>query len=87
MPDAILLKPGPLNADEEKQVREHPLIGESSSNRFLRPLTSCASSAIITRNSADATETLMRGAVQQWDRELVSLFLAELPAIRFEVAA
>lgn len=29
----------------------------------------------------------MRGAGQQWDRELVSLFVAELPAIRFEVSA
>jgi hypothetical protein len=32
-------------------------------------------------------ETLMRGAGQQWDRELVSLLLSELPAIRFEVAS
>jgi HD-GYP domain-containing protein (c-di-GMP phosphodiesterase class II) len=39
------------------------------------------------RNSVEAIETLMRGAGQQWDRELVSLFLAELPRIRFEVSA
>jgi hypothetical protein len=30
---------------------------------------------------------LMRGAGQQWDRELVSLVIGELPAIRFEVSA
>ena len=39
------------------------------------------------RNSQEAIETLMRGAGQQWDRELVSLLLSELPAIRFEVAS
>jgi HD-GYP domain-containing protein (c-di-GMP phosphodiesterase class II) len=36
--------------------------------------------------SADAITTLMRGAGQQWDRELISLFVAELPAIRFELS-
>jgi HD-GYP domain-containing protein (c-di-GMP phosphodiesterase class II) len=39
------------------------------------------------RNPQEAIETLMRGAGQQWDRELVSLLLSELPAIRFEVAS
>ena len=129
VPHAILLKPGPLNADEERQMREHPLIGEY----IIKPLPSTADLLCIVRhhherfdgggypdglaghkipllarivsvcdaydalasdrpyrprrNSADAIETLMRGAGQQWDRELVSLFLAELPAIRFEVSA
>jgi HD-GYP domain-containing protein (c-di-GMP phosphodiesterase class II) len=39
------------------------------------------------RDPQEAMETLMRGAGQQWDRELVSLLLSELPAIRFEVAS
>jgi HD-GYP domain-containing protein (c-di-GMP phosphodiesterase class II) len=39
------------------------------------------------RNSEEAIETLMRGAGQQWDRELVSILLSELPAMRFEVAS
>jgi putative two-component system response regulator len=34
IPDAILLKPGPLTPDEEKAMREHPAIGE----RIVRPL-------------------------------------------------
>ena len=129
VPHAILLKPGPLNANEERQMREHPLIGEY----ILKPIPSVADILTIVRNhherfdgggypdgfaghkipllarivsvcdaydalasdrpyrarrnSAEAIETLMRGAGQQWDRELVSLFLAELPAIRFEVSA
>jgi putative nucleotidyltransferase with HDIG domain len=128
VPDAILLKPGPLNAGEERQMREHPVIGEE----IVRPFPSAADFLCIVRNhherfdgggypdglaghkipllarivsvcdaydalasdrpyrarrnSAEAIETLMRGAGQQWDRELVSLFLAELPAIRFEVS-
>jgi len=129
VPDEILLKPGPLNAEEERQMREHPVIGE----RIVKPYPSAADLLCIVRshherfdgggypdglaghkipllarivsvcdaydalvsdrpyrtrhNSADAIETLMRGAGQQWDRELVSLFLVELPAIRFEVSA
>jgi HD-GYP domain-containing protein (c-di-GMP phosphodiesterase class II) len=129
VPDAILLKPGPLNTEEERQMREHPVIGE----RMVKPYPSAADLLCIVRshherfdgggypdglaghkipllarivsicdaydalasdrpyrvrrNSAEAIETLMRGAGQQWDRELVSLFLAELPAIRFEVSA
>jgi len=129
VPDEILLKPGPLTAEEERQMREHPVIGE----RIVKPYPSAADLLCIVRshherfdgggypdglaghkipllarivsvcdaydalvsdrpyrtrhNSADAIETLMRGAGQQWDRELVSLFLAELPAIRFEVSA
>jgi putative two-component system response regulator len=38
-------------------------------------------------NQTEAIETLMRGAGQQWDRELVSLLLSELPTMRFEVAS
>ena len=129
VPDEILLKPGPLNTEEERQMREHVVIGE----RMVKPYPSAADLLCIVRshherfdgggypdglaghkipllarivsicdaydalasdrpyrarlNSTDAIETLMRGAGQQWDRELVSLFLAELPAIRFEVSA
>lgn len=32
VPPAIFLKPGPLNADEERQMRAHPVIGEASSS-------------------------------------------------------
>jgi HD-GYP domain-containing protein (c-di-GMP phosphodiesterase class II) len=28
VPDAILLKPGPLDDDEMKVIRRHPVIGE-----------------------------------------------------------
>ena len=129
VPDAILLKPGPLNAEEERQMRAHPVIGES----IVKPLSSAADMLTIIRhhherfdgggypdglaghkipllarivsvcdaydalacdrpyrarrNPEEAIETLMRGAGQQWDRELVSLLLSELPAIRFEVAS
>ena len=129
VPDAILRKPGPLNAEEERQMRAHPVIGES----IVRPIPSVADTLIIIRhhherfdgggypdglcghkipllarivsvcdaydvlacdrpyrarrNPEEAIETLMRGAGQQWDRELVSLLLSELPAIRFEVAS
>jgi HD-GYP domain-containing protein (c-di-GMP phosphodiesterase class II) len=129
VPDAVLLKPGPLNAEEERQMRAHPVIGES----IVKPLPSAADILTIIRhhherfdgggypdglaghkipllarivsvcdgydalasdrpyrarrNSEEALETLMRGAGQQWDRELVSLLLSELPAIRFEVAS
>jgi len=127
--DSVLLKPGPLNGEEERQMREHPLIGEY----IVMPLPSAADLLCIVRShherfdgggypdglsgyripllarivsvcdaydalssdrpyrarrcSTEAIETLMRGAGQQWDRELVSLFIAELPAIRFEVSA
>lgn len=129
VPDAILRKPGPLNAEEERQMRAHAVIGES----IARPLPSVADTLAIIRhhherfdgggypdglsghkipllarivsvcdaydalasdrpyrvrrNPEEAIETLMRGAGQQWDRELVSLLLSELPAIRFEVAS
>lgn len=129
IPDAILLKPGPLNADEERQMRAHPVIGES----IVSPMPSAASLLPIIRNhherfdgggypdgllghripllarivsvcdaydalasdrpyrerrnADEAMETLMRGAGQQWDRELVSIMLSELPAIRLEVAS
>jgi len=128
VPDSILLKPGPLNAEEERQMRAHPVIGES----IVRPMPSAARLLPIIRNHHErfdgggypdglighkipllarivsvcdaydalasdrpyrarrnpdeAVETLMRGAGQQWDRELVSILLSELPAIRLEVA-
>ncbi len=129
VPDAILLKPGPLNADEETQMRAHPVIGES----IVKSLPSAADVLTIIRhhherfdgggypdglaghkipllarivsvcdaydalasdrpyrarrNSEEAIETLMRGAGQQWDREIVLLLLSELPMIRLEVAS
>ena len=129
VPDAILGKPGPLNAEEERRMRVHPIIGES----IVKPLPSAADILPIIRHHherfdgggypdglsghripllarivsvcdaydalasdrpyrvrrqpQEAIETLMRGAGQQWDRELVSLLLSELPAIRFEVAS
>jgi HD-GYP domain-containing protein (c-di-GMP phosphodiesterase class II) len=129
VPDAILRKPGPLNASEERQMRAHPTIGES----IVKPLPSATDILPIIRhhherfdgggypdglaghkipllarivsvcdaydalasdrpyrarrNPQEAIETLMRGAGQQWDRELVSLLLSELPAIQFEVAS
>lgn len=127
--DAVLLKPGPLNADEERQMREHTVIGE----RIVKHLPSAADILPIIRhhherfdgggypdglcghkipllarivsisdahdalssdrpyrarqNQTQAIETLMRGAGQQWDRELVALLLSELPATRFELAS
>src|ERR1700694_639778 len=129
VPDTILRKPGPPNAEEERQMRAHPIIGES----IVRPLPSAADILPIIRHhherfdgggypdglsghripllarivsvcdafdalasdrpyrarreAQEAIDTLMRGAGQQWDRELVSLLLSELPAIRFEVAS
>jgi putative two-component system response regulator len=129
VPDAILRKPGPLNAEEERQMRAHPILGES----IVRPHLFVADTLTIIRhhherfdgggypdglcghkipllarivsvcdaydalasdrpyrarrNPEEAIETLMRGAGQQWDRELVSLLLSDLPAIRFEVAS
>lgn len=129
VPDSILLKPGPLNAEEERQMRAHPVIGES----IVRTMPSAANLLPIIRNhherfdgggypdglighripllarivsvcdaydalasdrpyrarrnSDEAVETLMRGAGQQWDRELVSILLSELPVIRLEVAS
>ena len=129
VPDSILLKPGPLNAEEERQMRAHPVIGES----IVKPMPSAANLLPIIRNhherfdgggypdglighkipllarivsvcdaydalasdrpyrtrrnSDEAADTLMRGAGQQWDRELVSILLSELPAIRLEVAS
>lgn len=129
VPDAILLKPGPLNAEEEREMRAHAVVGESivrahpsvadvlnivrnHHERFdgggypdglsgykipllARIVSVCdAYDALASdrpyrarRNPAEAIETLMRGAGQQWDRELVHLLLSELPAIRFEVSA
>jgi HD-GYP domain-containing protein (c-di-GMP phosphodiesterase class II) len=129
VPDSILRKPGPLNAEEERQMRAHPIIGESivkslpsaadilpiirhHHERFdgggypdglaghkipllARIVSVCdAYDALASdrpyrakRNPEEAIETLMRGAGQQWDRELVSLLLSELPSIRFEVAS
>jgi putative nucleotidyltransferase with HDIG domain len=126
--ERILLKPGPLNAAEESQMREHPDIGErivkrlSSTTDILTiirhhherfdgggypdglrghkiPLlarivsVSDAYDALTSdrpyrarRSQAEAIEILIRGAGHQWDRELISLWLAELPAARFELA-
>jgi HD-GYP domain-containing protein (c-di-GMP phosphodiesterase class II) len=129
VPDAILRKPGPLNAAEEREMRAHPVIGE----RIVKRLPSAANLLTIVRHHherfdgggypdglcghkipllarivsvcdahdalasdrpyrarhhpEEAIETLMRGAGKQWDRELVSLLLAELPATRFEAAS
>ena len=129
VPDAILLKPGPLNAEEERQMRAHPVIGES----IVKSMPSAVNLLAIIRNHherfdgggypdgllghkipllarivsvcdaydalasdrpyrarrdpQEAIETLMRGAGQQWDRELVSILLSELPAIQLEVAS
>jgi len=128
VPDSILLKPGPLNAEEERQMRAHTVIGE----RIVEPHPSVADILPIIRNhherfdgggypdglaghripllarivsvcdaydalandrpyrtrfnQEEASEMLMRGAGQQWDRELVSLLLSELPGIRLEVS-
>ncbi len=129
VPDAILLKPGPLNAEEERVMRAHPVIGENivkalpsgadlltiirhhherfdgggypdglSGHRIpllARIVSVCdAYDALASdrpyrsrRNPQEAIETLMRGAGQQWDRELVSILLSELPAIRFGIAS
>jgi HD-GYP domain-containing protein (c-di-GMP phosphodiesterase class II) len=129
VPDTTLLKPGPLNAEEERQMRAHPVLGEG----IAKLLPSVADTLTIIRhhherfdgggypdglcghkipllarivsvcdaydalaidrpyrarhNPEEAIETLMRGAGQQWDRELVALLLSDLPAIRFEVAS
>lgn len=124
VPDAILHKPGPLNAEEERVMRAHPVVGESivkalpsaadvlpiirhhherfdgggypdglSGHRIpllARIVSVCdAYDALASdrpyrsrRNPEEAIEALMRGAGQQWDRELVSILLSELPAIR-----
>lgn len=124
IPDEILLKPGPLNAEEERIMRSHPLIGESivkalpasddvlpiirhhherfdgggypdglSGHRIpllARIVSVCdAYDALASdrpyrsrRNHDEAIETLMRGAGQQWDRELVSILLSGLPSMR-----
>jgi putative two-component system response regulator len=127
--DAILRKPGRLNAEEEREMRAHVVIGE----RIVKRLPSAADLLTIVRhhherfdgggypdglsghripllarivavsdahdalasdrpyrarhNPQEAIEALMRGAGQQWDRELVSLLLSELPAMRFELAS
>jgi len=39
VPESILLKPGPLNAEETKMIREHPVIGE----RMCAPIKSLRS--------------------------------------------
>jgi putative nucleotidyltransferase with HDIG domain len=126
---AILLKAGPLNAEEERQMRSHTVIGE----RIVKPHSSAADILPIVRNhherfdgggypdglaghkipllarivsvcdafdalasdrpyrarlsTEDASDALMRGAGQQWDRELVSLLLSELPSIRVEATS
>lgn len=127
--DAILGKRGPLNAEEEKEMRAHAAIGE----RIVRRLPSASDLLAIVRHhherfdgggypdglsghripllarivsvsdahdalSSDRpyraryspqeiVETLMRGAGKQWDHDLVSLLLADMPAMRFELAS
>jgi putative two-component system response regulator len=129
VPDAILLKPGPLDPDEEKRMRSHVLIGES----IVRPLRTGANLLPIIRHHherfdgggypdglrareiprlarivsvcdafdalvtdrpyrsrlslKDAVAILVDGAGQQWDPEVVELFLSEMPTIEKAGAA
>ena len=122
--DAILRKPGPLDADELVKMRAHPVIGAN----IVKPLRSgtellpiirhhhewfdgrgypdglsgtdipllarivaiCdAYDALVNdrpyrarRSPDEAIQILAGGAGRQWDPQLVSLFLAELPVIR-----
>jgi len=122
--DAILRKPGPLDADELEKMRAHPVIG----TKIVRPLRSgldvlpiirhhhewfdgrgypdglrgqeiplharivavCdAYDALVhdrpyraSRSVEEAIRILAGGAGRQWDPQLVSLFVAELPTIR-----
>jgi len=46
IPDSVLLKPGPLDADERRVMEEHPVIGD----RLLEPLDLLASARPIVRN-------------------------------------
>ena len=46
IPDAILLKPGPLDADQQITIRTHPLIGET----IIAPLRSATKLLPIVRN-------------------------------------
>jgi putative two-component system response regulator len=46
VPEAILLKPGPLSEHEQRQMQEHPVIGE----RIVRPLSSSSELLSIVRN-------------------------------------
>ena len=123
VPDAILLKPGPLTLQERATMQRHPLIGES----IVAPLRSGASLLPIIRNhhehfdgggypdrlsgssiprlarivavcdaydalvndrpyrerksTQEALATLSAGAGEQWDPELVSLFVNEVPSL------
>ena len=123
VPDAVLLKPGPLDARELASMRMHPIIGES----IVRPLRSGASLLPIIRHHHErfdgrgypdgmrsreiprlarivsvcdafdalvndrpyrprlpvdqALAVLIDGAGQQWDPEVVELFVGEMPAI------
>jgi putative two-component system response regulator len=123
VPDAILLKPGPLDREEEMSMHLHPLIGEN----IVAPLRTGAGLLPIIRNhherydgagypdrlagskiprlarivavsdafdalvndrpyrarkSVDeAVATLMAGAGRQWDPEIVSLFVSDVPSL------
>ena len=123
VPDAVLLKPGPLDTRELAAMRMHPIIGES----IVRPLRSGASLLPIIRHHHErfdgrgypdgmrsreiprlarivsvcdafdalvndrpyrprlpvdqALAVLIDGAGQQWDPEVVELFVGEMPAI------
>jgi putative two-component system response regulator len=127
--DAILRKPGPLDAFELVKMRAHPVIGA----KIVRPLRSSADIRPIIRHHhewfdgrgypdgmhgeeiplharivavcdaydalvhdrpyracrsvEEAVQILAGGAGRQWDPQLISLFLAELPAIRQLTAA
>jgi len=50
IPDAILLKPGPLNAEEQRQMQRHPEVGE----RIARPLGSATPLLPIIRHHHEA---------------------------------
>ena len=49
VPDGILRKPGPLDADEARRMREHPLVGE----RILRAVPGLGPVARIVRHAAE----------------------------------
>src|SRR5487761_423372 len=46
VPEAILRKPGPLNAEEERQMRAHPVMGEG----IVKPLSPAADTAASIRH-------------------------------------
>ncbi len=83
VPDAILLKPGPLNDEERARMQTHVLIGASI-------VSVCdAFDALVNdrpyraRLPIDhALAVLISGAGHQWDPEVVDLFVGEMPALQ-----